>query len=171
MPENSIPALRDFLVQRYEDLKQRLTRQLGSSERASDALQDTWLRLESREKIEGVRNLDSFLMRMAVNVAIDHHRSNSRLLEAEEIETLLALADPAPGPEQKAVARAEVDLLVQALEELPPRRRKIFMMVRWEGMPQRDVATRMRLSMRTIEKELKTAHDYCAARLNPPPEE
>jgi RNA polymerase sigma factor (sigma-70 family) len=170
MPENSIPALRDFLVQRYENLKQRLTRQLGSAELASDALQDTWLRLESREKIEGVRNLDSFLMRMAVNVAIDHHRSNSRLLEAEEIDVLLALADPTPGPEQRAVARSEVDALGQALEALPARRRKILMLVRWEGLPQREVAKRMGLSQRTIEKELKTAHDYCAARLNRPPE-
>ncbi len=170
MPENTLPALRDFLVQRYDDLKRRLTWQLGNAERASDALQDTWLRLESRGEIEGVRDIGAYVMRTAINVAIDQQRSQSRLLEADEIDALLTLPDPAPGPEQTVVARAEMDMLMEALKALPARRRKVLMMVRWEGLTQPEVAKRLGVSLRTVEKELKTAHDYCAARMSGQPE-
>ena len=95
MTENTLPALRNFLLQRYDDLKRSLTWHLGSAERAGEALHDTWLRLEARGEIEGVQDIRAYLMRMAVNIAIDQHRSESRLLEAEEIDTLLTLPDPA----------------------------------------------------------------------------
>ena len=45
----SLSVLRDFMLQRYDDLKARLTRRLGCPDLASDALQDTWLRLEAKE--------------------------------------------------------------------------------------------------------------------------
>jgi RNA polymerase sigma factor (sigma-70 family) len=168
MTENTLPALRNFLLQRYDDLKRSLTWQLGSAERAGEALHDTWLRLESRGEIEGIQDVRAYLMRMAVNIAIDQHRSESRLLDAEEIDTLLTLPDPAPGPEQTTVARAELDILVEALKALPLRRRKILIMVRWEGLTQPAVAKKLGVSLRTVEKELKTAHDFCAARMSAP---
>jgi RNA polymerase sigma factor (sigma-70 family) len=164
MPDNAIPALRDFLVQRYADLKQRLTRQLGSAEMASDALQDAWLRLESREDIDTVQNMGAYLIRMAVNIAIDYQRSNSRLLTAEEVDTLVDLPDPMPGPAETAEARSELNALIEVMQSMPQRRQQILLMVRWEGLPQQEVADRLGVSLRTIEKELKLAHDYCAAR-------
>ena len=165
MPDNAIPALRDFLVQRYADLKQRLTRQLGSAEMASDALQDAWLRLESREDIGTVRNMGAYLMRMAINIAVDYHRSNSPLLTAEEIDPLVDLPDPMPGPAETAEARSELNALIEAMKLMPQRRQQILLMVRCEGLPQQEVANRLGVSLRTIEKELKLGHDYCAARM------
>lgn len=165
MTENVLPALRAFLLQRYDDLKRTLTWKLGSAEHASDALHDTWLRLESRDEISGVHDIGAYVMRMAVNIAIDQHRSQGRLLEADDIDELLGLPDPAPGPEQTTLARAQVDALVEAMKELPPRRRKILTLVRWEGMTQPEVAKRVGVSLRTVEKELKAAHDFCAARM------
>ncbi|MCY1382412.1 hypothetical protein D9M69_704340 [compost metagenome] len=38
-------------------------------------------------------------------------------------------------------------------------------MVRWQHLPQREVAARLGISLRTVEKELKEAHDHIAARM------
>src|ERR1700759_4188381 len=135
MPDHSILALRDFLVQRYDDLKQRLTRQLGSADAAGDALQDAGLGLESRENIDGVQNIGAYLMRMAVNIAIDHQRSNSRLLTADELDSLIDVTpDPTPGPAHVVEARSELDELAKVIETMPLRRQQVFVMVRLEGM-------------------------------------
>ena len=48
---SSLAVLRDFMLQRYDDLKARLTRRLGCADMASDALQDTWLRLEGKDEL------------------------------------------------------------------------------------------------------------------------
>lgn len=164
MPDNAIPALRDFLIQRYDELKKRLTRQLGNSDLASDALQDAWLRLESREDIGGVQNVGAYLLRMAVNIAVDYQRSRSRLLSTDEVEALLDQPDPSPGPAETAEARSELDTLVAVIQTMPLRRQQILLMVRWERLPQQEVAERLGVSLRTVEQELKKAHDYCAAR-------
>jgi RNA polymerase sigma factor (sigma-70 family) len=167
MPENAIPALRDFLVQRYDDLKLRLTRHFGSAEMAGDALHDVWLRLESRD-VSGVQDIGAYLMRMAINIAIDRQRSNGLLLNAEELDALVELPDPTPGPAQLTEARSELAVLVAAMEKLPLRRQKILVMVRWEGLTQREVAERLGLSLRTIEKELRKAHEHCVRHAGKP---
>lgn len=166
MPDATIPALRSFLVSRYADLKRTLTRRLGCADLAGDALQDTWLKLESRDDAEGVREPFAYLLRTAVNVAYDRQRNQSRLVSASEIEALLAeQPDPAPQPPDALTARRELDTLMAAIKKLPERRRQILVMVRWEHVPQREVAERLGVSLRTVEQELKKAHDFCAARV------
>jgi len=166
MPDATIPALRSFLVSRYADLKRTLTRRLGCADLAGDALQDTWLKLESRDDAEGVREPFAYLLRTAVNVAYDRQRNQSRLVSTSEIEALLAeQPDPAPEPPDALTARRELDTLMVAIGKLPERRRQILVMVRWEHVPQREVAERLGVSLRTVEQELKKAHDFCAARV------
>ena len=55
--------------------------------------------------------------------------------------------------------------LAALIARMPARRRQVLVMVRWEHLPQREVAARLGISLRTVEKELKDAHDFCAARM------
>lgn len=93
MSEDVRPILLNFLTQRYGDLKRRLSRRLGSDDLAGDALQDTWLRLQRLEQQGPILDPRSFLLRMAVNIAVDQQRSQSRVLPRGEIDALLDLPD------------------------------------------------------------------------------
>ncbi|QHI97395.1 sigma-70 family RNA polymerase sigma factor [Xylophilus rhododendri] len=163
MSEEARLALLAFLTQRYDELKRRLARHLGSGELAGDALQDTWLRLERLENQAPVLNPRAFLLRMAANIAIDQQRSHSRALPADEAEALMDLPDHAPGPEKTAEDRSEVEQLMKAMRRLPERRRAILVLVRWENLPHKEVAERLGISVRTVEHELRKAHEFCAA--------
>ncbi|KAF1044732.1 MAG: putative RNA polymerase sigma factor FecI [Herbaspirillum frisingense] len=165
MTEDVRATLLSHLSARYGELKRRLTRLLGSDDLAGDALQDTWLRLQRMEGQSPVMNPHAFLLRMAANIAVDQRRSQSRALPPGEVAELLDLADTAPGPEQTAEARSEVQTLLRLLERMPPRRREILIMVRLEGMLQKEVAERLGISLRTVEHELKRAHDFCMSRM------
>lgn len=165
MSEDVRPALIDFLAQRYGDLKRRLTRVLGSDDLAGDALQDTWLRLRRMEDQGPILNPRAYLLRMAVNIALNNLRSQSRAVPRSEVDALLEVADPAPGPEQTAQARSEMKALLEIIAHMPQRRRDVLLMVRWEGLPQKEVAARLGMTLPAVEHELKRAQDYCAARL------
>ncbi len=164
--DTSLGALRNFLVTRYDELKGKLTRRLGNADLAGDALQDTWIRLNGKESDPGpVQSPAAYLLRMAFNVAVDQQRAQSRLLSYGEIESLVEAAEPAPGPAEIVEARSECDALTRVMETLPARRRQILLAVRLDGTPQKEIAERLGISLRLVERELQKAHEYCAAHL------
>ncbi|HBS56579.1 MAG TPA: RNA polymerase subunit sigma-70 [Stenotrophomonas sp.] len=166
MNEQARPALMELLTQSYGELRRRLTRALGSDDLADDALHDTWLQLRRKEgTVTDVLNPRAFLMRMAVNSAISSLRSRNRAVPRAEIDALLDVADPTPGPEQVAGGRADLEALTHFIGTMPQRRQDILLLVRLEGLSQRDVAARLGVSLSTVEQELKKANLYCAKRM------
>jgi RNA polymerase sigma-70 factor (ECF subfamily) len=165
MTEPGWTALQHRLLMRYQVFKKRLTHYLGSADLAGDALQDTWLRLERGGDLSTVRSPDTYLFSMAINIALDHMRSENRRLTTSEVATLLDLADEAPDAARTVEARSDLDALVAIIEELPVRQQAILLAARIGGMPRDDIARRFGVSVRFVQRELQEAHDYCASRL------
>ncbi len=164
MNETNLVALRQLFLDRYDDLKQRLTRRLGSADLAGDALQDTWLRLAQTEAMDAVHSPKSYLFRIAFNMAQDRRRSEKRHLTVEEVSSLLELADDAPNPAEIAEARSDLYAFQMVLAELPTRRRAILLAARVDNLPRQEIAERLGVSRRLVSKELRLAHEYCVAR-------
>lgn len=158
-------ALRQLLLDRFDDLRSKLTRRLGSSERADEALQETYLRLEQGGEIGPVRRPGAYLMRMAINTATNQIIAQNRRLTAVETEALLQVPDERPGPMRVVEARSEVAALKRALADLPARRREIFLASWVDGHSHRQIAGRFGVSVRTVQVDLKRALEHCAVRL------
>lgn len=165
MSVNNIAALRAVLLADYIDLDRRLTRQLGSADLASDVLQETYLRLEATAEIGPVRSPKAYLFRIALNIANDRRRAESRRLTVDEVDRLLDIPDDRPDAARVIEDRCEFDLLKRAIAELPERRRRVLILSRIEGLPNREIAESLGVTVRTIEIELKQAIEHCAERL------
>jgi RNA polymerase sigma-70 factor (ECF subfamily) len=155
-------ALQQLLLLRYGELKRRLTRQLGSAELAGDALHDTWLRLERGGDLADVRSPDTYLFRVAVNIARDNLRAENRLVSTSDAKILLGIADEAPGAERDAEGRSDWRVLMAVMAELPPRQKAILLAARVEGLGRSEIAQRYGVSVRYVHRELQAAQDYCA---------
>ena len=59
---------------------------------------------------------------------------------------------------------AELELAKMLIRELPERQRSILLAARLDGLPRREIAQRLGISLSLVEKELKQAHEYCMAR-------
>jgi RNA polymerase sigma-70 factor (ECF subfamily) len=153
------------LLADYKDFFDGLKRRLGSADLADEALQETFLRLEKVPHARPVLSPKSYVYRIAVNIAIDRRRAEARRLSAAEVENLLDYADPAPDPGRVVEARSEIEHLKRAVSELPRRRREILLAARLDEVPNREIAKRYGVTVRTIELELKAAIEYCASRL------
>jgi RNA polymerase sigma factor (sigma-70 family) len=165
MTEAGWAALQQQLLTHYTDLKKRLTRNLGSADRASEALHDTWLRLQRGGDLSTVRNADTYLYSIALNIASNNRRTENRRLTVSEVQGLLDIPDEAPDSERVVEARAELDAVVKIIAELPARQQAILLAARLEGTTRREIATRFGVSERFVQRELQAAHDYCATRL------
>ncbi len=158
-------ALRELLSDRYDDFRTRLARRLGSEELASESLNETWLRLHRHDDAGIVQSPAGYLLRMAVNIAIDHRRGESRRARRAETQAALEIPDPAPGPAREAEARLQLEALHRALESLPERTREILIAARLRELPQQDIADRFGITPRMVRIELRRALDHCEAYL------
>lgn len=166
MPDTPRGGLRDRLVQRYGELRKRLEFMTGSKDTADDVLHDTWVRLETAQAAPA-SNPDGYLLRMASNIATDEYRRHRKttLLDEQEIEALMHIADDAADPERIVAGRSEVARLDDVLDELPPRRRDILVAARLEGLMNRQIAERWGISVSAVEKELRLAMAHCKQRM------
>jgi RNA polymerase sigma-70 factor (ECF subfamily) len=160
--------LRDLLLADYSGIDRRLTRRLGSADLASDVLQETYLRIEAMNDVGSIQSPKAYLFRIALNIANDRRRAESRRLTAHEIDGLLDIPDDRPDPEREAEDRSEVGQLRRAIAELPERRRIVLTLSRIDGLSHREIAARLGVTVRTVETDLKQAIEHCAERLKRP---
>lgn len=168
MTIDSISSLRTLLLAEYVDFDRRLTRRLGSSDLASEALNETYLRLEGMRELGPVRSPKAYLFRIALNIAADRRRAEKRRLTVDEVDALLEIPDDRPDAARVIEDRSEVNLLRHAIAELPERRRRVLMLSRIDGMPNREIAALLGVTVRTVETDLKQAVEHCADRLKRP---
>jgi RNA polymerase sigma-70 factor (ECF subfamily) len=158
--------LREVLTRDYLKIKSRLMRRFGSADFATEVLHETYLRLGAAESGGSVQNVDAYLYRATLNVAADARKDERRWVDKVAIEATLHRDDHELDPEEIFQARQEWGAMVAAIDELPQRRRAIFLAARLEEIPRRDIAERLNISVDTVDHELKRALDFFAKRLD-----
>jgi RNA polymerase sigma-70 factor (ECF subfamily) len=162
----TIATLRQALVGQYDELKRTLTRRLGSEDLAGEVLQETYLRLARPAQIGPVASPKQYLLTIATNIARMGFRRERRWTDLSDLDDAIGFVDETPDPLRSLEARQEIEALQQAFDELTPRRRQIIFAVRVEGARLSDIADRLGISQRLVEKELKSALMLCGSRLN-----
>jgi RNA polymerase sigma factor (sigma-70 family) len=165
MAKGGLARLLQVLLDDYAILKGQLARRLGSLDVADEVLQEAYLRLRRVDTVGSIEHPRTYLFRIALNIAADRQRSESRRLARSEIELLMQLDHDELDPQRIAEGRSSVRALVQALDELPPRRQAIFVAARIERLPYATIAVRFGISTRLVEREIKQALDHCRDRL------
>ena len=148
-------------------LLQYLTRLLHSSEDAEEIVQETYIRLL---KLEDFGHLDSevrrFLFRIATNLARDRFRQRkARAHDAHVPYDLLELEGSSESPEEIVDWDAGMAVLKQALLDLPPRHRQVFLLHVTENMSYRTIAKHLGVSTKTVERDLAMVLELCQSRL------
>jgi RNA polymerase sigma factor (sigma-70 family) len=165
MSETGWTLLRHVIIGRYEQIKTRLTRSLGSREFAADVLHETYLRLHRSDAIGVIHHPESYIFQIARNIAADMRRNERRY--ASQVEVLAAARQPDDVPDlsKEMEARLQVNVLKRALSELSPRRRAILIAARIDGFSHDTIAQRFGISRTMVQKELRNAIGHCVERL------
>jgi RNA polymerase sigma factor (sigma-70 family) len=129
-----------------------------------DLLQDLWLKLSAAD-VGPVAEPLAYLYRMAENLMLDRRRSAIRRnrREAEwttgQVDSSLGLAiDTQPSVERVLLAREALRRVNALLDALPDRTAQTFRAVRIEGVPQKQIAHDLGISLSAVEKHLQRAY-------------
>jgi RNA polymerase sigma-70 factor (ECF subfamily) len=124
---------------------------------AEDIVQDTFIKLwEDHEKLIVTVSLKSILLKTVQNKCIDWHRHRKIVNNRSTY-----IIDNSPLYEYDTdnyVLKSELEgMLENALESLPEKIKEAFEMSRFEGLKYQEIATKLNVSLRTIEVRISKA--------------
>lgn len=123
-----------------------------------DLLQEAYARIWEADPAR-IANARGYFYTVVRNLLLEHAR-RARIVPMErmaEIESLRMASDD-PGPERRVTARQELERLCAIVATLPAKCRQAFELRSFEGLPRRQIAERMGVSDRTVEKHLIKAY-------------
>ncbi|MDC6379714.1 RNA polymerase sigma factor [Pseudomonas graminis] len=153
-----------FLSQRPQ-MEALVSRRVGCRATAADLVQDLFLRFWRRPLVQ-VEELNTYLLRCAGNIAIDHLRNEGT--RARLSDEMLPDAHRPETDEPQAALEASNDLrhIETALRALPEKTRQIFLLNRIHGRKYAEIAKAMGLSQSAVEKHMMRALQACKASVN-----
>jgi RNA polymerase sigma factor (sigma-70 family) len=136
-------------------LRRYLLRVWRNPSEVADLMQEVYVRVYERARVQRPRQTKAFLFATARNLMADQLR-RSRVVSidsVQEIDGIEALADEL-SPERHLSARQDLGRLAQAFDLLSDKCRDVIWFRRVEGLSQRETADRMGLKEEAIESQL-----------------
>lgn len=148
------------LSARYAQLI-RICRKRGcSAADARDLVQEAHLRLLDYQRCAKIRDVDSLLRRIVINLSITHYHRKlctpSTSASVEKLDRLGMLTDTAPGPEHTVAAVQRLYRATHLLSAVSTRTCQIFIAQRG-GYSYEEIATAFGVKPRTVEKHVASA--------------
>lgn len=131
-------------------------RRVDPPHECEDLTQEVLLRLAGRQDSGEIRDVQPYLFQTANTVLTDHYRRRAvrghGLIDTYR-EEVHAQADLSP--EQTLLGREALEHLRDQIAALPERARQAFVLFRFEGMKQAEIARHMGISVSAVEKHIK----------------
>ncbi|WP_447971443.1 RNA polymerase sigma factor [Nitrospira sp. M1] len=147
----------------YDELLRFFTRRLQSRDDALDVVQEAFLRISSLQSSRAFENPRAFLYKTATNITIDLYRKQQnpsyRLVELEEAKDCPSAV---PNQERILAGKEKVQRLSQAIAELPPKCRRVFLLHKVRGKSHREIANILDISHAMVEKHMMKAMVRCS---------
>ncbi|SFV00855.1 RNA polymerase sigma-70 factor, ECF subfamily [Polaromonas sp. YR568] len=158
------------LLAAYRDLRRHLAHELRNPDDAADIAQSSFEKVYTRASataggMEAIEFPRALLFHTARNLCIDagrHRQTEQAWLAASTAEHLEAAA---PSAEQVASQRQLLARVAALLEQLPPRRRDVFVLFKVYGYSREEIAGRLGITEAAVAKHVVRATLDCAAGL------
>lgn len=124
---------------------------------AEDIVQELFVSLFEKKDTLKVNSFNkSYLYKAVYNRCLNYNRDQKSRREMNPViqESMIKLPED---PHELAIFIEFQDRFLLVLDELPPKRRRVFEMSRMEGKSSAEIADSLKLSKRTVEKHIQLA--------------
>ena len=132
-----------------------------------DVVQEAFVKVMETQKSRDIRAPDAYIYAATRNLAISALKKCAyRLNDALGDSTDEAVVSEEPLPDAVFESRERFQLACRAVRELPPKRRRAFVLVRVYGLSYKEVAEQMKISVRTAEAHVARGIVECTEFMN-----
>jgi len=162
------PSFKELSVDDHNDLHAFATFRAGQQE-AGDIVQEAYLQYLRQDDISLIREPRAFLFRVIANLSTDNWRKAKRraVVEIDHYELDPdELLSQQPGPEAITSSLLEFDNFLLVLDKLPSFQRHAFILNKIEGLTHVEIAERLGVSSKSIQRYLVSAMEHFADHLD-----
>lgn len=167
MPKNNCQLLQKLSNADLKDIQAFAVQRVGPQE-AEDLVQDAYLHLLQRAEKDEVRQTRAFLFGVIANLSIDAWRKSKRKISLEtecDVVEMDNFISPHPGPESLTNSLLAFERFLSILDELPVMQRHAFVLNKLEGLNHAQIAKRLGVSTKSIQRYLVDALEHFALHL------
>lgn len=161
-------SFREFYELQYFKLYQFAYSFVHSKEVSEEIVNDVFLGLwQKRDTLDTIRNIQVYLYVSVKNASLNFLRKNNLQVPVSMDDLCVDHFPLVPDPELLLSRRELQNQVREAIEQLPPRCRLVFKLVKEDGLSYKEVAAILDLSVKTVDSQLCLALKKLAAILQP----
>lgn len=143
-------------------LKRFLARFLRREQDIEDVVQEVYLKAYIAEKDRKIEQPKAFLFSIAKNLALNELNRKSRQMTGyiEECQTDIP-AQTSETLETEIEAAQSLGIYCEAVAALPEKCRRVYLLRKVHGLPHKEIARRLNISLSSVEKHLKKGAESC----------
>jgi RNA polymerase sigma factor (sigma-70 family) len=161
----------DQITELFQDHREELTQFLAYKTRcpetAQDLCQETYLRLLRDNVVTHDENLGGFLFRVAERLAINYLKWQ-RLARNSGVPLHDELICPKHLPDELTSLRQQCEILLDAINSLSQKYRHVFLLRKIDELTYTEIALRLGISEKTVQRYLVEAILHCHQCMNSP---
>lgn len=160
---NGNTSLFEVLMRRYNQRLFRIQRSYISDEEAvKDTLQQTYLKTyQNLDSFRGESQFSTWITRIAINEALKYLNKKKRYSDIHKVSGVISKKSHADNnentPEENMIRSDMRSLLEEAIDQLPPKYRSVYMMREVEGMDTEETAKCLEISKSNTKVRLHRA--------------
>lgn len=150
-------SFKQLFNEQFGPLRNYIYYRSGDKELATDVVQESFLRLWEKQPKDEAVNFKGLLYKMASDMYISKYRHQKVIAKFALLEHAQSFQH---SPEDDMVYNQLDKRYQEALEKMPENLRVVFLMSRMEDLKNREIAERLNLSVKAIEKRMTQALSY-----------
>ena len=143
---------------------------IHSREVAEEIVADVFLQIwQKRVRVGSLENLNWYLHIATRNISYSYYRRSHRRKSFDFDEAILSYYQVHATPEEVMIGQEVLQVINQAINELPPKCKLIFRLIKEDNLKYREVAELLHITAKTVENQMgiavKKIHEAIRRRL------
>jgi RNA polymerase sigma-70 factor (family 1) len=129
-----------------------------SQEAAREIVDEVFIRIwRNKTTIQNIQNLTVYLYTATKNTALNYLSLHAKKNITQSFDNLPVQMIDEQSPEKKMINAEILTKITQAIEELPPRCKMVFKLVREDGLSYKEVGAILNISPKTVDAQMVIA--------------
>lgn len=144
-----------FFKTNFVPLTVYCTKFVKDTEAAKEIAHKSFIKIwQKRDALAQGSNLKALLYRIGYNLSINYIRDNKKFTSDEDLPLMESENSEADSDIQASELEAAI---VETIRQLPEKSRKVFLMSRYDQLPNHTIAEQLSISVKTVEAHITTA--------------